>query len=72
MLWFDPAYGFWMFLICCFLLVWLSFATKTDGPGTWVRQLGGAARFKWKYLVDFYISKRQKSESRESGSERRH
>ena len=38
MLWYDPAYGFWIFLVCCLFLVRLSFTTQTDRFGAWVRQ----------------------------------
>ena len=64
MIFYDPAYGFWIFLVCCLMLVWLSFTTETDRPGTLVRQLSGAATLKWNSLVESYKRKRQKSTSR--------
>jgi hypothetical protein len=57
LLYYDPAYGFWLFLVCCLFLVWLSFTTKPDGPGIWVRQLGGEAALGWKSMVEFYKRK---------------
>ena len=34
MIFYNPAYGFWIFLSCCLLLIWLSFARETGVPGT--------------------------------------
>ena len=72
LLFYDPAYGFWLFLLCSLFLVWLSFTTETDRPGTWVRRLGGAATLKWKSLVESYKSRRQEYGSRESGPKHGH
>jgi hypothetical protein len=49
MLFYNPAYGFWIFLLCCWLLVWISFATKTERLDTWMRQLTGAAALSWRF-----------------------
>lgn len=38
MLYYDPAYGFWIFLLCCLFLTWLSFTTQADRIVTWPRQ----------------------------------
>jgi hypothetical protein len=55
LLYYDPCYGFWLFLICSLFLIWLSFTTDRDG------QLGGAATLTWKHLVKFFKRKRHKS-----------
>jgi hypothetical protein len=62
MLWYDPAYGFWIFLLCCWLLIWLSFTTKTKSLNTWIRQLIDAAALKWKPLAGDSKSERHKSD----------
>jgi hypothetical protein len=61
MIWYDPAYGFWIFLVSCLLLVWLSFATRG------VRQLIGVTALKWKSLAAFYKSKVHKPNSPKLG-----
>jgi hypothetical protein len=62
MLWYNPAYGFWIFLLCCWFLIWLSLATKTKRLNTWIRQLTDAAALKWKPLAGNSRSERNKSD----------
>jgi hypothetical protein len=62
MLSYDPAYGFLIFLMCCFLQVWLSFATKTETLDTWVRHLNGAATRTRKTFVEFSKNRGHKSD----------
>jgi len=35
---YNPTYGFWIFLVCCVLLVWLSFRTATNRLDTWLSE----------------------------------
>jgi len=63
MMFYDPSYGFWTFLGCSLLLVWLSFSSETGRPVTWVRQLALAASSRWKSLVRFYKGKRREGNS---------
>jgi hypothetical protein len=62
MLAYDPAHGFLIFLACCFLLIWLSFAAKTKRFDIWVQQLNGAAIRTWKTLFEFGKGRRHKSD----------
>ncbi len=68
MLWYDPAYGFWIFLVCCLFLVWLSFATETKKLNALVRKLNDAAVLKWRSLTEVDKAERHKSDSPKSGS----
>jgi hypothetical protein len=35
---YNPTYGFWIFLVCCLLLVWLSFRTATNRLDSWLSE----------------------------------
>ena len=50
MMYYDPAYGFWIFLGCALVLVRLSLANEARWPNTWVIQLGHLVVPKWKAL----------------------
>jgi hypothetical protein len=62
MLAYDPGYGFLIFLICCLLLVWLSFASKAGRLNRWVRHLNGAATTMWETLFEFGRGRGHKSD----------
>jgi hypothetical protein len=48
MMFYDPAYGFWMFLLCCLLLIWLSLKNTPDRLSTWVGQVTHTMLLKWR------------------------
>lgn len=44
MIFYNPTYGFWIFLVCCLSLVLLSLRTQTNGLPSWVQRLACISR----------------------------
>jgi hypothetical protein len=57
MIYYNPAYGFWIFLACCLFLVLLSLATGTNRLGSWVPRVARICAPTWRSLVGIYRGK---------------
>jgi hypothetical protein len=62
MLWYDPAYGFCIFLVFCFLLIWLSLATNTARLDRWIQRLRPLASQTWNSSLRVFSTRRHKAD----------
>ena len=67
MLWYDPAYGFWIFLVSCFMLIWLSLTTSTVRLDRWIQWLLPLASRSWNSTLKVFSNRRRRASSPKSG-----